>query len=171
MLPINAKDKCCMENCYIPARYVELAEKITNDVADVLSKRHKMTNIGKGGGLANCVNTLSLSFQIKVTLTKEQLREKLIDCEEEFLKAINANEEIRPYLKNYPFRTNEIDITIYVVDNCGREVYDPHIGVAFVKGDKIIYKTTDPENTFRYKSEFVENYNDALRIIEDASSS
>lgn len=71
-------------------------------MAKLLSQRHHMKVVGMGGGLVDRVNVLGLSFPVQGVLRKEQLRKILIDCVETFLAAINANEELRPSLKNYP---------------------------------------------------------------------
>lgn len=152
-----------MDNTYVPARYVVISEKITADTAKLLSKKHKMNTIGTGGGLANCVNRLSLSFQIQGPLTKDQLRILVVDCVEEFLGAINKNKELRPYLKTYPapFTINDIDITVFILDSCNIEVYDPFIGVVCTREDNLIYKTAIREDVYKFKSEFKESYRDA----------
>lgn len=154
-----------MKNKYVPAEYVVIAQTIRRDMAIKLSKRHHMSLFGEKGGLADCVNILGLSFQIKGPLTKDQLREILIDCVEEFLAAINGNEKLRPHLKNYPFTPKELDISLYIQGSNGEDIYDPEIGTAGAWGGKLEYKTDDPDNIFVYKSRFEEDYQTALDIV------
>lgn len=119
-----------VNNQYVPADYIVMADEITADVASKLTKRHNMKLIGVVGGLADCVNELGLEFQIRGPLTKDQLRGIVINGVEEFLTQINAHTRLRPFLKTYPFTADRIDITLYVIDNNGREMYDPEIAVA-----------------------------------------
>ena len=86
---------------------------------------------------------------------------------EEFLAPINANKELRPKLKNYPFTSNEIEITLFVINSNGLEIYDPFIGVATAMDNELIFKTIDPVDTIKYKSKFVEKYEEALKIINE----
>ena len=156
-----------MHNEYIPARYVVIAQQIRSDLAEKLSKRHKMDVSGTIGGLANCINILGLSFDILGPLSKEQLRIILVDCVEEFINTINANEELRPHLKNYPFTPHEIEIKLFIVDKNRKDIYDPHISTASAYNGKLSYKTTDPYDDFKFKNKFTETYEEALKIINN----
>jgi hypothetical protein len=150
---------------YVSPRYVTLAEEIRANMARKLAKRYDMSLFGIGGGMADSVNIICLSFQIRKSFTKEELRYILIDCVEEILAAFNANEEIRPYLLNYPFLPENIEIKIFITDSTGRRVYDPTIAVASAIGGKLKYKTNDPNDEFKYKSIVQEPYEEALKIV------
>ena len=110
---------------------------------------------------------MGLSFQIRGSLSKERLRIIIIDCVEEFLTLINANEQLRPHLKNYPFTTKEIEIEIFVVDATGRNVYDPEIMLASSYSGKIWYETVDKDAKFGYKTSTSEDYETALKIVRE----
>lgn len=157
-----------MRNRHPPSNYVILTHQIRSDVAEKLSKRYNMKVRGVTGGMAGSVNVIGLSFQILGPLSKEKLREILVDCVEEFLAPINTSEKIRPYLKNYPFTEKEIEITIFVVDASGRNLYDPEIVVATAFNGKIWYYTEDKDNEFGYKQKIQENYQTALKIVREA---
>ena len=58
------------------------------------------------------INNLGILFQVKRKLSIEQAREILVDCVQEFLTEINSNEEIRPYLENFPFTSKNIHIAL-----------------------------------------------------------
>ncbi len=157
-----------MNDEYIPAEYVVIAQDLRADMAKKLSKRHKMRVIGISGGLADCVNVLGLRFEMTGPVTKERLREILVNCVEEFLAAINANERLRPFLKNFPFTSKEIEIIIFVSDKKGYEIFDPDIGVASAVNGKISYNTTDRANPYGYKGDFIENYEEALEFVKNS---
>jgi hypothetical protein len=129
-------------NEYIPADYVVMAQKIRDDLEKKLSKRHNMEMTSFSGGLANCVNSLGLGFKIQAPLDKDEIRRILIDCVEEFLSAINSNEKLRPFLKNYPFTSNEIRISISIVDKTGKVIFDPEISIAIASQGKLRYTTS-----------------------------
>lgn len=153
-------------NQYIPADYVVRADKITANVEAKLVKRYSMRVVGRTGGMIDYVNVLGLSFQIHGPLTKDKLREILVDCVEEFLSQINSDEKLRPFLKNYPFTPKEINIAIFVVDDTGRKIYDPSITVASAYHGKIWYDTVDINDNFGYKSSTEEDYKTARKIVQ-----
>ena len=157
-----------VNNQYVPADYIVMADQITEVVKDKLIKRYNMRVIGVAGGMADCVNLVGLSFQIRRPLSKERLREIIVDSVEEFLTSINKNERLRPFLKNYPFTAKEIEIEIFIVDNTGREVYDPEIMLAAAYRGTVKYRTEDKDNKFGYKSTTEESYETALKIVKES---
>ncbi len=157
-------------NQHVSPKYVILADEIRNEVAKKLSKEFQMTPIGEGGSFYDCVREMFLAFDIQGPLTKDQLRSILVSCVEEFLSVVNSNEELRPYLKVYPFTSQEIGIRLFVRNKWGMDVYDPNIGVASARKGKLIYKTTDQNDTFKYKSTITESYDDALKIVNETSN-
>lgn len=158
---------CNSKPKHISPPYVEMASKIRGTTAQKLAKRHNMNIFGIGGGMADCVNFLGLDFLIQGPLSKEQLRRILIDSVQELLKAVNGNEEIRPYLKNYPFTEREISVTLFIKDPNGKKIYDPEIGVASAGQGTIYYYTDDKENMYVYKQEIKEDYETALKIVQE----
>lgn len=154
---------------YCSPPYVEMASKIRSEIAQKLAKRHSMKISGISGGMADCVNMLGLDFQIQGPLTKDELRRILINSVLELLKAINENEEIRPFLKNYPFTEKEIIITLFVKDKSGGNIFDPEIAVASSWHGTMNYNTNDKENMYVYKQKIKEDYETALKIVQEES--
>jgi hypothetical protein len=146
------------KNEYVPARYIVISDEITNKTATILSKRHNMNLLGTGGGLADCVNILSLSFQIIGPKEKEELREILVDSVETFLLFLNSNEELRPHLSHYPFTSQGIQIELFIMDPSNRPVKDPNISIASTHGQSLIYMTIDSENCHKFKSTVREDF-------------
>ena len=143
-------------------------EKTVNSVvakiAKKLEKKYNIKAIGDGGGIDDDgVRMMSLSFQIKQPLERNEARRLIISGAQDFLADINANKEIRPYLKIYPFKN--IELCIFSVQSNGRDVYDPYIGVvAYVDGE-LGYRTNDRDNPYRYKSKYFETLDEALAIL------
>lgn len=152
-----------------PHRHIVLADKITARVATKVAKKHNIHCIGTGGSYIGHVNMLALSFQIFRPLDKKEARFLVVDSALEYLNAINSNEEIRPFLKEYPFKNVEIRIFIYNAD--GSDVYDPHIGTVSLHHGEVTYATDDPENRYTYKSKEKETFEEAARIVETSSKS
>ncbi|MFA6502133.1 MAG: hypothetical protein WCT85_05025, partial [Parachlamydiales bacterium] len=61
----------------------------------------------------NGLTMLSLSFETDKDYDIQTGRELIVYCAEEFLKNINSDEKIRPYLKNYPFVSKNIEVSVY----------------------------------------------------------
>lgn len=123
---------------------------------------------GVTGRLADRVNLLGLSFQIKGLLSNKRLREILIDCTEYFIAAVNANEKIRPYLKNYPFTANEIELELFLTAADGKDLYAPDISVVSTFSGKVWYSTYEKDRLYGGRSTIEESYEDALKIVRES---
>jgi hypothetical protein len=152
-------------NQHISPKYVILAQEIRYAIAQRLAQEFQMAPFGEGGSFYDCVRELFLAFHIQGPLTKDQLRNILVTCVKELLEEVNSNDELRPYLKVYPFTSQEISITLFVIDKKGAEIYDPNIGVASAEEGKLIYKTIDRNDGLKNQSKIIESYEDALEIV------
>ena len=150
---------------HVSPPYVEMAGKIRSEIAQMLAKRYNMKIFGISGGMADCVNMLGLDFQIQGPLPKEQLRRILIESVHELLEAVNSNQQIRPFLKNYPFTEKEIITTLFVIDKNRENVFDPEILVASSYHGRLIFNTKDKAVKYGYKQEIKEDYETALKIV------
>lgn len=161
-----------MKNAYVPAGYVVMANEITGEVQAKLLKRykrHKISTVGIMAGMADCVNAMGLEFLIHGHFTKDELRKMLVDSLEEYLSPINSNEKLRPYLKNYPFTTNEVEITFYIRDEKGNSLFDPNISLAYSSRGKLYFYTVDKNDTYGFKVQDKEDYETAKKIVEESS--
>ncbi len=98
-----------------PRDYADIAREIRGNVGKKLSKKHRMNLIGVGGGMMGSVYMIGLSFQVRHPLEQNEVRYLIVDCAEELINAVNANEEIRPYLRDYTFTTKNVQIFIFQV--------------------------------------------------------
>lgn len=94
--------------------YVELATQVQNEVVKRITSKHEVQVVGDYGALFDKVNELGVRLEMKGPVSKDELRYIVIDCIQEYLFYINADGAIRPFLKNYPFTPNNLDIAIFV---------------------------------------------------------
>ncbi len=138
--------------------------KMRNEVISILTKRHKMESTELScGGMFDCVQDLSLTFEIEGPKTKEELRRIMVDSLETFLKAINNDKQLRPYLIIYPFSIKQIYLTIFVRDKDQYYIWHPEIRRVSMHLNGITYITYDQEYN---RTEFVETYEEAKKIIK-----
>jgi hypothetical protein len=149
------------------SKHVKYAEKVMAKAAKFLAQKYGLTPIGNGGSMMKTVDILSLSFTLSHKLNQKKSRELIIACSEDFLAIINNDKNIRPYLKNYPFNFQNIELTIFIHDINDRKIYDPDIGVVSLFQGSVWYKTYDPDKKYGYKSKIKEPFEDALRILNE----
>jgi len=136
-------------------------------IAHSFEKKYKInpmaTNVAMPGGI---VKLLGLDFQMRGPLSKEEIRKILITLGEDFLVFVNSDENIKPYLKNYPFRIENIEITLFFLDLKRMELLDPYIGIAEISGGPLNYKIlTRTDSILSIKSASEESYEEALQAL------
>ncbi len=127
-------------NHYIFSKDERIANKITMQVAKKISAEKGLAPIGTGGQMMDEIKMLMLGFDCRKIVNMEAARELLVYCVEEYLAAINASEEIRPYLYNYPFSDKNIEIDIYFFNPDGSDVPIGDISVAAANKGRVIYE-------------------------------
>lgn len=130
-----------------------------------IGKKYHMSQCGVGGGADPKIWLMSLSFQrFGSPLTEEEARKLIISCLNDYLGAVNNDESIRPYLKNYPFTSKNISLKIFNYYLDRSDVYHPYIGTVTAREGKISYYTDEPNN-LKYYSEKYETYDEAVAIL------
>ena len=91
-----------------------LRYQLIRDYSKEMQKKKNLTMIAIGGGQQGRLFCISYSTQQNVNL--EQARELLVDTCEGFLKRVNNDQKLRPYMLEYPYNSSNIDIMIQFVD-------------------------------------------------------
>lgn len=139
-----------------------------NNEGSQIAKKYQMRFCGIGRGIdEEGVWLIKPCFQRRGSpLAVDSARELIINCLNDYLFAINNNEELKSYLKIYPFTPKNIDMTILNSDFNGEDIHHPYIRIILTSEGKIKYLTYDnAENNLRYKSKKNESYDEAIAIL------
>ena len=109
---------------------------------------------------------LELCFFVHRKLAKAEARELLLLCAEEFMNDINANEELRPHLSEYPFTLNNVGINFYFQEEDGTGFHHPDLSYAAWRPRGIQFATKDPEKKGGFKLFDTETHEEALALIK-----
>jgi hypothetical protein len=151
---------------YHPSKGEQLVNSILAKSAKIIKDKYNLQPCGAGAAMpGGPIQEVTLCFDTKYTYTKHQLRELLIKSAEELLNQVNENKEIHQFLQDRPFTIRNVEIIIYNNDENGREVFDPDISVARISQGNLVYRTTDINDVFKYKNQFNESYEEALKIL------
>lgn len=153
---------------YVIPEYEKISDKITEKTAKNLSKKYQLTPIGSGGSMMHDVEKLALSFNCYHPLSLDQSRKLIVSCVDEYIEAVNNNADIRPYLHNYPFTEQNVEVAIFIYENNKfTEVQPGQVScVSELKG-KICYHTKDPEDEYKLETLHEESYAEAVRIVRE----
>lgn len=109
---------CCdsprIENPYTLSQKELAVSQVIKKAFVQLKNEKNLYPFGTAGRMMNQIKMLGLSLHYYEPIDIEQARELLVYSTTLFLKMINDNEQIRPYLQNYPFTSENIQIRIYL---------------------------------------------------------
>jgi hypothetical protein len=113
-----------------------------------------------GGGARDPIELLHCGFDYYKEIGIEEARELLLLAGHQFLKEINTNEQIRPYLATYPFKPENIQINIFLKKSDGSEIGLDKLHVISMQKGAMIYKIRDLK-TERLTILYEETYEEA----------
>lgn len=88
------------------------SNKIVSQFLKEMQAKEKIYCSGLGGGSRGEINTISIYWDSSKKVKKNEARRMIIFVTEELLKRFNSNKTIRPYLHNYPFGIENVDLHI-----------------------------------------------------------
>ena len=147
--------------------YEKIANGITYRVGKQLKKDINLQYVGGGGGMMDSIRMMAMSFQLFHEVDLPEARRILVCATTEYLNAINDSKRVRPYLRNYPFKVENIEIMIWVQTANNRDVAPDEI--AFMSSDNgiLIYKIVENRTPYTSKEIHQETYQEALKIIQE----
>lgn len=150
---------------YERSAHAQIADRITARTVQKIEAETGLRLMGIGGGMMNQVRMMAISFEQLGEITMEQGRELIVYCINEYLSAINASEEIKPFLIHYPFTTEDIQIEIFVYDKNHRDVPLGALCVLCEIDGILKYKIKEPDPII-FKQIHKETYDEAVKIVE-----
>jgi hypothetical protein len=150
--------------------YLSKAEQLVNSTlakaAGSVKKKYNIDPSGEGAAMpGGPIKKLTLCFDTKDILTKNDLRKLLIHSSQELLDQINANQDIQQFLIKQPFTIKDVQIIIYNHNKEGRGAYDPEILTAEISQGCLTYRTIESRSCFKLKNQFEESYEEALKAM------
>lgn len=151
---------------YHPSKGERHVHIILDKAAKIIREKYNLQPCGEGAAMpGGPIQKLALCFDTRFTHSKEQLRDLVIKSAHELLNQVREDQEIQGFLKSPPFNIKNVQIVIYNHDKNGRDALDPEISNAQILQGILFYASIDPEDSFKYKNEFEESYEEALRIL------
>lgn len=146
-------------------KYCKLSDDIYFSYNKEICRKNKIYLVGKGGAMMNDIQTVNAHYVSLELLTIEQARRLYVDVIEGYLCRYNQNVQIRPYLHDYPFTVENLDVTIRF-ENGKRAVTDEEL-VALIyvgKNNQVIFRAYDLISD-KYTPLYTEPYETARDIV------
>jgi len=153
---------------YVIPEYEKISDKITAKTAENLSRKYQLDPIGSGGSMMHDVKKLALSFNCYHPLSVDDSRALIVKCVNEYVKSVNDDKEIRPYLHDYPFTEKNIELVIFFYeDNQFTKIEPGQVSNVSTINGKVFYKTRSAEDQYKRETLHEESYAEAVRIVRE----
>ncbi len=156
-----------MIGCSQAEDYPTLARQVRSQTANQLEKERDLFCVGTGGQMMGDIQAIELEFQYFHLVNLEESRELLVHAIRTFLKNINDNKELRPYLHNYPFTTKNIEITIWILQPDGHYPPQGDIKCIYLEDGTLKYELVAPEKFTPRPVLHEETYEEALKVLAE----
>ena len=111
-----------------------------------------------GGSMPYDIQRIDIGFETPKSASLDEARKVGVFFMEQFLSMINSDEKVRPYLREYPFTSKRVFMTLSFRQQSGKELY-----VSLVKNE-IVYKTCDGPLS-KFVEILREPYEEAVKMV------
>jgi hypothetical protein len=111
------------------------------------------------------IQSVTLRFLSYHVLNVDEARILYVEMMEEFLVRINQNDQIRPYLHDYPFGIKNMELTIGFDDTNGDILGDGHVAMVFIGKNEMLRYEAYNSITKEFYTIHKEPYTDARRKV------
>ena len=153
-----------------PDDYCAKIDKITNVFIKDMHKNYGLIYRGQGGSCMDNIKRISVLFKKPEKSDIPESRVLLVNCVEEFLRRVNADEDVRPFLVQYPFTNENVHISIGFQKPQNASEHETIVHVFNVE-DRVVYSVYEkipPPANYRHKPKLKEPYEEALRIVKES---
>ena len=137
--------------------------QLIQDYSKDMQKNKNLTLIATGGGQQG--RLFVLRYRTQQNFNLEQARELLVDICEVFLKRVNSDQNLRPYMLEYPYNGTNIDIAIFFVNSNNCWAMPPYIALAANFQGKVCYCTSNIKE--KLVDFHKETYEEACKIVKE----
>ncbi len=123
--------------------YLKYVDEIVVDFVNDMEKKYKLHCYGSGGSMPNDVEKIEVLFISYTKATINNAREMEVRAIQDLLQRINTHEKIRPYLREYPFCINRIDVSISFRTKTDDWPLDGSVASVFLAKNKIFYRSAE----------------------------
>lgn len=134
---------CIFSACAKPPDHVREALRVSESVSDSLQARYGFASLGSGGDFQSKVMGFYADFETMGIYNKDEAKEMLVKCVDEYIESVNQDEGVRSYLAVYPITSQQVSVSIAFVDE-KRKPRD-ELSQIHLYNDEIYYSTYNPE--------------------------
>lgn len=148
-------------SCSEPISYQEsLADEIIAQYNKKMTMQEKMVPVGCGGSMMNEIKSFFFAYNCPRVVNVDEARELALGCLHQLMEMVDAKEEIRQFLIEYPFPPSGLEMIITFLQPEHSDNTEC-INTIFIKEGKIYYRRYDYDSGQDVR--WFETYEEALQ--------
>lgn len=145
--------------------YPTYAHQVVGILKQEVEKEYNVHCCAVGGSMPYDIMEIDVWFQTMQPASVELARELIVNINKKFYRIINSDENIRPFLREYPFPIERLDILIQFDEFVKNTVSNNQIKCVSHTNGNISY-LQDDETGHKYVAFYKESYGEALKIVQ-----
>lgn len=141
----------------------QVVKEIQKKTSNQLALAKDLIPCGTCGRMMDQIKLLGLTFFYRHPVDVEQGRRLLITAVQTLIANVNANEQVRPYLNNFPFESKNVELIIHLQRPDGSRFGAGELCVLQAEEGKIEYLIQDSKGALT--AIYQETYEEALQKI------
>jgi len=131
----------------------------------VQKRKYNLDLIGSGGGIPDYITNFNLHYFSTAQVNVSEARRMFVNNVEDLLRLINSNEQLRPYMSNYPFTINNLELRLTFVNKFNKMQEPPYVANVSLINERVFYYFFD-QNTNRFiDKDYIEPYSEARKLV------
>lgn len=123
--------------------YLNYVNEIINDFVNDIENKYELHCYGSGGSMPTDVEKIDVLFISYLKSTVADARKMELTAIQELLRRINSHEKIRPYLREYPFGSDRLHISISFRTETDDRPLDGSVALVSIVNNKIYYDAAE----------------------------
>ena len=123
--------------------YLKYVDEIIDGFVKDMKKKYNLNCYGSGGSMPTDVEKVNVLFTFYRKSTVDDARKMEVNAVQDLLQRINTHAKIRPYLREYPFGTDRVGVTISFRTKTDGHPLDGSVALVFLVKNKICYHTAE----------------------------
>jgi hypothetical protein len=110
------------------------------------------------------IERAGLIFTTKENLSKELLRQILVDCSMELLSQMNSNPNVQPFVERFPLTIRNVKIVIHNKDKTNRDIFFPDTSTASLENGLLLFDSWT-RGLLKIEEKSQETFEEALKKL------
>ena len=123
--------------------YLKYVSEIIDDFVNDMEKKYELHCYGSGGDMPTDIEKIDVLFISYLKSTVADARKVEVAVIQELLRQINSHEKIRPYLREYPFGSDRVHISISFRTEADDRPLDGSVALVSIVNNKIYYDAAE----------------------------